>query len=60
MMGYKRMRGSDVSGTFAFSEGITDSYLAINERAACNTNLHANVQNCHHVRMDYNDVESRT
>jgi hypothetical protein len=56
----ERMKGSDVSSTFAFTEGIIDSYLAINERAACNTDLHAHVQNRHHVWMDYNDIKSRT
>lgn len=56
----ERMKGSDVSDTFAFTEGITDIYLAINERTACNTDLHAHVENRHHVWMDYNDIESRT
>jgi hypothetical protein len=45
-----------------FSEGIPNvnivNYLAINERAARNTNLHPHVYNSHHVWMDYNDIET--
>lgn len=43
-----------------FSEGIpnvnTVNYLAINERAAGNANLHADVYNSHHTWMHYKDI----
>jgi hypothetical protein len=38
----------------------TDNYLAIKERAAGDTDLHAHVENRHHGWMDHNDAESRT
>jgi hypothetical protein len=45
-----------------FSERIpkvnTMNYLAINERAAGNTNLHAHVYNSHHRWMHYKDIET--
>jgi hypothetical protein len=34
------------------------NYLAINERAAGNTNLHAHMHNSHHIWVDYKDIET--
>jgi hypothetical protein len=50
----------EISQTFYSSVKAlnTANYLAVNERAAGNANLHAHMYNSHHIWVDYKDIET--